>query len=324
MEKNLKTFIRKSIIFIFLILAVMFFFKFPIDLFNLALLKNDTTNRLFSKSDALKILSLAVLFFTMYFKERISKIGHEKPKLAQQAICFFTGLVLVSAYYLLRYLGNLYEIKEGIFLFFISMGSLIALVHAFAFFSVSVFSFDYLKRFYSSFKKELWVTALLCVIAYNLLMLVQGQWYLFSNSITILLFNMFNPFFPSAYSLEGDVPLLQVNDFLVAIGAPCSGIESMFLFAAFAIGIFALDCKRMRKVAFLVSAVLGLIGIYFVNLIRLFLLMLVGIYINPEFAVGMFHTNVGWLLFVIYFLCYYLIIKTFIYLPGTHKGKIKK
>jgi exosortase/archaeosortase family protein len=108
-------------------------------------------------------------------------------------------------------------------------------------------------------------------------------------------------------------PILDVNGFAVSIGAPCSGIESLFLFAAFSIGIFVLDHKRIKRVPFIISSIIGIIGIYFVNILRLFLLILTGIYVNPDFAVGLFHTNVGWILFVIYFLFYYYIMKKFIY-----------
>jgi len=41
--------------------------------------------------------------------------------------------------------------------------------------------------------------------------------------------------------------------------------------------------------------------------------MLVGIHISPEIAVGFFHTNAGWVLFILYFLAYYWLIKRWIY-----------
>ena len=33
--------------------------------------------------------------------------------------------------------------------------------------------------------------------------------------------------------------------------------------------------------------------------------MLVGIYIDPQFAVDTFHTNIGWMLFLVFFIIYW-------------------
>jgi exosortase/archaeosortase family protein len=320
MEKNLKKFAVKSVILVLALLAVTFIFRFPIDYFNLKILAMNTATRIFSKSDALKIMALAILFFALYYKERISKINHEKQNYALSASFIFLGLITVTAYYFLRYLANAYDITTGIYFVIIFIASSICLIVAFALFAVGIFSFKYLKDIYKEFKKELWITGTLTVIAYFLLMLFQSLWPYFSYSITRILYRMFEPFYP-VYLELARTPILDVNGFSVAIAAPCAGIESIFLFAAFSIGIYSLDHKRIKKTPFIIATIIGIIGIYFVNILRLFLLILTGIYISPDFAVGMFHTNVGWILFVIYFLIYYYIIRKFIYKPALSKQK---
>jgi exosortase/archaeosortase family protein len=317
MEKNVKKFVLKGAILIGILLAVTFIFRFPIDYFRLNLLRMTDATRIFSKSDGMKIFALAGLFFTLYYQKRIAGIAHEKTKIISSASKILTGFFLVAAYYGMRCISNIYEIMGGFAFWLIYLASIILLLSAFFFFMIGVFSQSYILRFYKALKKELWITGILCIIAYNLLMLFQNQWGIFSYSITLLLARMFSPIFPTTYDLSGPTPLLRVNDFSVSIGAPCSGIESMFLFAAFAVGIFALDSERLKKAPYLIISIIGLIGIYFVNVLRLFLLILTGIYISPTFAVGMFHTNVGWLLFVIYFLCYYLVIRKFIYIKSN-------
>ncbi|MGV8162100.1 MAG: archaeosortase/exosortase family protein [Candidatus Nanoarchaeia archaeon] len=320
MDKNVKQFAIKSALLIGALLIVTFLFRFPIDYFNLKLLSMNEATRIFSKSDAIKVMALAALFFTIYCKDKIATIVHEKRNLLKTSIYLAAGLVFVAIYYFLRYLANANNITSGAELYLMMIGSIITLFISFVLFTLGIFSLSYMKRFYKLLKKEIWVTIVLSAVAYYLLMLFQSLWPLFSFSISRLLFSMFSPLFPTYLEL-GEVPLLEVNDFAVTIGAPCSGIESIFLFAAFSIGIFVLDHTRLKKKIFIITSIVGIVGIYFVNVLRLFLLILTGIYIDPDFAVGMFHTNVGWILFAIYFLIYYLIIRKFIYKSSSLKRK---
>jgi exosortase/archaeosortase family protein len=205
---------------------------------------------------------------------------------------------------------------------------MLSLALAFFFFVVAVFDKDYLIKFYNAFTKELIGAALVGVALYKLLMLFQAQWLFFSRGASNALFKVLSLFYPAIMTFEGNTPIVGTNAFAIAIGSPCSGIDSMFLFTAFCAGLFALDHKRLKKGVFALSFVIGFVGVYAVNILRLFLLVLAGIYISPEFSVGLFHTNAGWVLFIIYFLLYYWIIKKFIYknkVPAQ-KGKpvIKK
>jgi len=312
MDKNIKYFLIKSVILLGALLFVTFLFRFPIDYFHMRLLSMDNVNRLFSKGDALKVMALTILFFTLYYKEKIAKITHEKQNFVSSAILVVLGIVSVGAYYALRYIANVNNIVSGVYAYLTVIASLFSLIIAFALFTIGIFSFKYLKKFYLELKKPLWTTLVLAIVAYYLLMWFQGLWPFFSYTISKILFALFNPLFPTYLNLNG-TPVLDVDGFAVSIGAPCSGIESLFLFAAFSIGIYLLDHKKIRRTAFIISSIIGLIGIYFVNILRLFLLILTGLYVNPDFAVGLFHTNVGWILFVIYFLIYYYIMKKFIY-----------
>jgi len=312
MDKNLKYFMIKSIMLLGILLLVTFLFRFPIDYFKIKLLSMNDATRIFSKSDAIKIMALAILFFTLYYKERIAKIKHDEQRILQSTLLVFTGIIAVVIYYFLRYLANINNIVSG-FPFYITLAvSLLSLVVAFILFTIGVFSSKYLKAFYKELKKPLWITLILIIVVYNLLMLFQNLWPFFSSTISRILFTLFSPLFPTFLELS-TTPILDVNGFVVSIGAPCSGIESLFLFAAFSIGIYALDHKRLKTIPFIIASIIGVIGIYFVNILRLFLLILTGIYVNPNFAVGLFHTNVGWILFAIYFLIYYYIMRKFIY-----------
>jgi exosortase/archaeosortase family protein len=89
-----------------------------------------------------------------------------------------------------------------------------------------------------------------------------------------------------------------------------------------------LDFKRLRKTWAIFLFFVGAVGMFLTNLLRIFLLFIVGVYISPSFAVGMFHTNVGWILFIIYFFIYWWIVSKVIYKkhlkPRQHKKRDKK
>jgi hypothetical protein len=176
----------------------------------------------------------------------------------------------------------------------------------------SVFNYSYIKNLVRSLKKELMIAAIITVVLYFLLMTFQQQWLFFSSTVSMILYNILAIFYPVTYEFT-TAPILSVRDFAVAIGPPCSGIDSMLLFIAFFAALFALDHRRIKRTKFIILAIIGLVGVYVVNVIRLLLLIVIGVHISPEFAVGLFHTNAGWLFFLLYFLGYYLLIKKHIY-----------
>ncbi|MGV8141091.1 MAG: archaeosortase/exosortase family protein [Candidatus Woesearchaeota archaeon] len=319
MQENLKKFIIKGTMLLGTLLLVIILFKFPVDYFNLRMLSSNSINSVFSKSDALKVLGIALVFFTMYYKEKISKIEHIKQKKFTATVWITAGILVVGAYYLLRYLAYLYNITSGTYYYLVYIASFMTLILGFVFFTIGIFTFEYLKQVYAHLKKELFIAAALSIITYFLLMGFQNLWWMFSNNITMVLYTLFAPLFPTYIDWNGSAPLLDVNGFVVSIGAPCSGTESMFLFAVFTVGLYLLDRNRIKKRQFIIASILGLIGTYLVNIIRLFLLILTGVYVNPDFAVGMFHANIGWLLFVIYFFIYYYIMRKFIYKHNISK-----
>jgi exosortase/archaeosortase family protein len=191
---------------------------------------------------------------------------------------------------------------------------------------VAVFDSDYINKFFKEFKKEIIIFIIIAIILYNALITFQRQWLLLSSGITTILAWLLSLFYSTvstAMNASGG-PILRAEGFGVSIGPPCSGIDSMLLFIAFFAALFTLDRKIIRKWLYGLFFIIGLAGVYVINVLRLFLLMLAGIYISPRFAVGLFHTNAGWILFVLYFLLYYWFIRKFIYKKGVPKSASKK
>lgn len=319
MEKNIKNFLVKVVILVALIFLTRVLFQFPIEFFSLKIFKQTAANILFNKIAALEVLAVVVFFFGLYYRKRISKINHPRIHWLKSIIFLVLGELMVAIYYLTRASTNFFSITGGLTLLAVQAAILASLAFAFIFFAIAVFDNNYLKKFIVEFKLPLIIAAIITVLLYFLLIFFQDQWLFFSSSVSNLLYHSLSLFYPVKQFFVDSTPILQISDFAVSIGAPCSGIDSMFLFTAFFAALFALDNKRIKKGTYIISFIIGLIGVYFVNVLRLFLLLIAGVEISPRFAIGLFHTNAGWIFFIIYFLCYYLIIRKFIYKKAVLK-----
>ncbi|WP_293572989.1 exosortase E/protease, VPEID-CTERM system [Phaeobacter sp.] len=94
--------------------------------------------------------------------------------------------------------------------------------------------------------------------------------------------------------------LIRVDDFLVQIGEPCSGVEGFALISVFMALYSALmgrSIRQSRYWLFLFPA--ALIISWAFNILRISGLILIGAWVAPEHAVNGFHSYAGWLLFTL-------------------------
>lgn len=320
-DKNFKYFLVKVVLFVGLIFLSRVVFQFPIEFFHLKVFYQNAWTRLFSKIDALQVVTVLSILFGLYYNDRISRINHPKVKWTKSILLFLGAEVTIAVYYLIRASANYFNITSGLPIFLIQVAILVSLFLAGLLALVAVFDSDYLNNFFKDFKREIIIFIIIAIALYNLLITFQKQWLVFSTGITRILAWMLSLFYSTVSTSMNSSggPILRAEGFGVSIGPPCSGIDSMLLFITFFAALFALDRKIVKKGLYAFFFIFGLAGVYLINVLRLFLLMLAGIYISPEFAVGLFHTNAGWILFVLYFLVYYWFIRKFIY-----KDKITK
>jgi exosortase/archaeosortase family protein len=133
---------------------------------------------------------------------------------------------------------------------------------------------------------------------YLFLALVYGLWHVLAgvvlHSVRALL---------SAVGIHAVVlapRTLLLNKFGIEIAQYCSGIESIALFAGLYTLIALTDFRRFNRKRLLLSLPIGLLLLFGVNILRVFILILCGYYINPHIAFSLFHTYAGMLLFVVY------------------------
>jgi exosortase/archaeosortase family protein len=312
-QDNFKKFLLKLVILGAVVFLSRALFQFPIEYLGFDIFKQTYANRVFSKVDAMKVLALVGLFFALFYRKRIEKISHPRPDLKRFALFLIAGLASICIYYIVRGSTNYYGITSGPMMYLGWAAIFVLLLLALFLYTLAVFGTGYVKELYSSFRDEFLLAGAASVVLYNLLVFFQNQWYAISSTVAYILYLMLSRFFEVGYFIGQGAPVLEVRGFAVNIGAPCSGIDSMLLFFSFFTALFALDYRRLKKKLYMLLFLVGLLGVFFVNVLRLFLLIVAGVYVSPDFAVGLFHTNAGWIFFLFYFLAYYWLIRRFIY-----------
>jgi exosortase/archaeosortase family protein len=64
------------------------------------------------------------------------------------------------------------------------------------------------------------------------------------------------------------------------------------------------DWKEINKKRAALLFLPALVGLFLVNVLRIYLLYLVAIHISPKLAIGLFHSYAGTVLFIIYFIVF--------------------
>src|SRR3989344_5306580 len=130
MEKNLRKFIIKFAVFGFLLFITRAIFQVPVEYFRWSLFYEQTINRVFSKGDAIKVILLTGTLFTLYLREKISRIEHPKFNALHSLLLLIAAQVSVALVYVLRYITNYFSVTEGPNLYVIILLKAIALASA--------------------------------------------------------------------------------------------------------------------------------------------------------------------------------------------------
>ena len=170
--------------------------------------------------------------------------------------------------------------------------------------ALAIFNLRFVKDFIKNFKKELSISAVLVLIYYVFTVKIKLIWFLLSSMVARIEYKLLGLTFDNTTLIippNGSDPILGVGDFIVRVGKDCSGIESIILYTSLYMVILFLDWNKLNRKKMTLLFIPGLIGVFLTNVLRVFLIMLFGILVNPKFAIGLFHSNAGWLLFIAYF-----------------------
>jgi exosortase/archaeosortase family protein len=266
-----------------------------------------------------------LVVFVILSRKSILDMKHSKFE-AKQMLWFLLSAFFVILHFYLKYLINSnLEFFSHMPLFWAIVKVFIQVLFAITVI-IGVYGFVFVKNFINKYRKEIAITLIVTVLFFILMMLVQNLWTLFSGALSKILFWIFSIFFdnvtykPHVVSFtmeEGGGPLLGINNFRAIVGKPCSGIDSFLLFTSLYALIVLLDHKKIHKVKALWVYVIGIVGMFLTNVLRIMLLFIVGAYVDPDLAIGLFHTNAGWILFIGYFFIFWSMVSRYIYKGGN-------
>jgi len=99
--------------------------------------------------------------------------------------------------------------------------------------------------------------------------------------------------FESDYSVDVATFELRTPGFWVVVAPQCSGFEGMGLMAVFSISYVWLFRRRLRSPQLLLLPLIGIAGVWLLNVVRLVSLLLIGAHVSVDVAKGGFHSLAG-------------------------------
>lgn len=237
-----------------------------------------------------------MLFFVVYTRDKLMAI---KPFNKGAWYFWPITVALVAAFYMLGTYVKMYpELLDGNALLY---GAALHALFLAIFLSLgfAIFSIEFVKRFLKDFKKELIVCLLIGAAFYGSMRFVWKLWPYLSWGVSKIVYQMLRVF-------PGD-PLLvppqsiHVGSFAVYIGEACSGVFSIFLFTSLYLLIIALDWHKLNHTKAIGLFFAAIAGLYLVNVLRVYLIIIVGALLSPELAANLFHSYIGMILFMAYF-----------------------
>ncbi len=251
------------------------------------------------------VLIFSFILFMLLIKDKLKQFKIFKSNLRDFILFGIAGSISYFLFFYSKYLIsiNLEFANSNFLLFFI--GRHLILFMTLFLFALAIFSKKFVVYLLNNFKREIGLSALSTFLFVFFALVMQNTWQFLSGSITKLVYWLliitFNEVsMPTASSLV-------VGDFTVNIGKVCSGIESILLFTILYVFILFLDWKKLDKKKMFLLFIPGILGTILANVLRIYLIMLIGILGYPQLSVGIFHTNAGWIFFIAYFFIFWKI-----------------
>ncbi len=296
LNKGFKEFLIKSGVFVVLFVLIQLFVMGAVD---------DTflpeEIKLFAMDDLAEAVFFVLIIFLALNKDKILKIKEYVVGIKERILSVLLIILLFPVYFQYKrfMLANIEMVKESLW-FFTSIEYLILFVILF-FLIMLVFGFKFIKDFFKEYKKGLSLVLIGVIIVYNLIRQFQNLWpYLsgFVGKSTVYLLGFFGD---ASLRFSNNLPVVMFNNFGAGIAKTCSGIDSIFLFTALYLGVLAWDYKILNKKKMLIMFIPGVVGAFMLNILRIFVLFIIGAYWSRDFALNAFHTNASAILFLIYF-----------------------
>jgi exosortase E/protease (VPEID-CTERM system) len=139
------------------------------------------------------------------------------------------------------------------------------------------------------------VAGIIAVLAGNIF---QTAWHQLSG-VTLRVTYQILSLYEANVRVDYDARILSVGDFSVYVDSACSGYEGIGLVLVF-LGLYLWVFKNsLRFPNALLLLPIGVITIWLLNSVRIAALVSIGAHTSPEIAIGGFHSQAGWITFLI-------------------------
>jgi len=248
-----------------------------------------------------KMVLISALIFGFLIRERLAELA-KLPKAKTQIPLIILSFILIPFFFMF---AKMLLLEKA----FTTNLSLSLLVHGIlilipAVLLLGIFSFKFITSFARRFWRELLACAVISIGFDVGIFQAWKLWPFFSGGVLASTKFLLSLTFPHVVHIPPYT--LVVNSFAVSILQSCSGLDSLFMFTALYVLIGVLDYKKLNITKLLITYPFATLGMYLVNIIRVYLLILIGVLISPQLALNLFHTYAGMILFIIYFTLFWM------------------
>ncbi len=153
------------------------------------------------------------------------------------------------------------------------------------------------------FVKAEWGTMVISILisaaTWWLSILSQSSWEGMAEATFIVSASLLKLISPELLYVDVSHRELGLGNFVVNIASECSGYEGVGLITAFTAVYLYMERKLLRFPRALLLFPLGAVVIWLFNALRIAVLVALGYYWSPTIAVGGFHSQAGWITFIL-------------------------
>lgn len=247
-----------------------------------------------------KSLLFGVVTFLLLTKDSIMTVQVEKWKRVH-ALCAGISVASMAAFFILAH--QLLQFKTFADAPFLAVATHASLVIAGLTITLAVFGWTFLRQLSVRYWKELTISFTLSVIFYFLFGWIFMLWPYLSKIVLVSVGYLLHFTVPNLLIIP---PLtIQLPQFAITVGEYCSGIESLFLITTLYLLIGCLERERLRTFRFIFLYFPLIIGMFGLNIVRVYVIILSGLWLGPEIAGKLFHNYLGMILFMGYFFIFW-------------------
>jgi len=268
---------------VYILLPLLFFF-----------LSRDLNTSTYSVFFSLPAFTLLLVIFFMVYNRNVFVRSSSESQVVIRFLFSVLSFLFILFYYLIRY---------EIIAFFTNSSTLLLISWLLYLLGVVCLALVmYSPSFFRQTYFSLFVFSIIASFFYIITTILWQAWYYMSLGVAKVVVFVFS-LFTSQTSLQVTAvdPIVTLQNFTVIIGPPCSGIESLSMFFGLWLLLFVYEQDRLQVGRSVVVLFVGLVGAYVLNIFRVALILMMGTK-NPDFAVGLFHSQVGWVLFSVFIL----------------------